>query len=22
VRSKKAGPFWLTIDIMFDDAQA
>jgi hypothetical protein len=22
VRSKNAGPFWLTIDIMFDDAQA
>ena len=21
VRSKNAGPFWLTIDIMFDDAQ-
>ena len=20
VRSKNAGPFWLTIDIMFDDA--
>src|SRR3989442_12113890 len=22
VRSKNAGPFWLTIDIMFDDAEA
>jgi hypothetical protein len=22
VRSKNAGPFWLTIDIMFDDADA
>jgi hypothetical protein len=22
VRSKNAGPFWLTIDIMFDDAKA
>ena len=22
VRSKNAGPFWLTIDVMFDDAQA
>ena len=22
VRSKNAGPFWLTIDIMFDDEQA
>jgi hypothetical protein len=22
VRSKNAGPFWLTIDIMFDDAAA
>ena len=21
VRSKNAGPFWLTIDIMFDDAR-
>ncbi len=22
VRSKNAGPFWLTIDVMFDDPQA
>jgi Domain of unknown function (DUF4387) len=22
VRSKNAGPFWLTIDVMFDDADA
>ena len=22
VRSKNAGPFWLTVDIMFDDAEA
>jgi hypothetical protein len=22
VRSKNAGPFWLTVDIMFDDAGA
>ena len=22
VRSKNAGPFWLTIDLMFDDAEA
>ena len=22
VRSKNAGPFWLTIDIMFDDSEA